>query len=111
MSAPHKKCGCAAIINEKDPRAEIWKEVFGQLVFPLKHPVPFQMSTFPGKMFVAGDPAALSEEEKEKLKSAMASKFGVPKEEIQKSIDDGLIPILFENIGIKICDLHIRCML
>lgn len=106
-----KICGCEAEISEGDPRAEIWREVFGKLAFPLKHPIPFSMETFPGKRFLAGDANALTEEQKERLKSAMARKFGVPKEHIEKSLRDGIIPILDENVSISICNLHIRCMI
>jgi hypothetical protein len=112
MGKDERACGCQAILDEKDPRAGIWKGVFGKLEFPLKHPVPFKMETFPGQLFFAGDSNALSPQEKERFISAMMKKFNVTREHVLTSWDvAGCIPILWENITLKICELHLRCMM
>jgi len=106
-----KPCGCEATVNEDDPRAEIWMKVFGSRTFPLKHPVPVAMQTFPGKRFYMGDAKALSAEQKDRFFEAMMAKFKVTREEVEQSIIDNQIPILAENVIVKICNLHFRCML
>jgi hypothetical protein len=112
MSSDEKPCGCQAILDETDTRAPIWKEVFGKLEFPLEHPIPFKMETFPGQLFFAGDSKALSPEEKERFISAMMKKFNVSREHVETSWDVfGCIPILYEHITLKICELHLRCMM
>lgn len=101
-------CGCKAtiIITEDSSRPDIWLEVLGKLSFPLINPEPFLNETFPGKRFFAGDATALTAHQKKKLIKVMSEKFAISKQDIEKSMEDGLVPILDENIKITFCELH-----
>lgn len=103
-------CGCQAIIQENDPRAELWMSIFGKLSFPLKHPVLMNMGDVVGIGY-EGDASALTSEQRERLIRAMMKKFMVSRREIEETLKDGVIPIKAENVTVSICNLHFRCMI
>jgi hypothetical protein len=103
-------CGCQASISKDDPRAEIWKYVFGELSFPLRHPIPSNMGTVVGTGY-EGDASALTEEQKQRLVKAMTEKFHIPEIEVTKVLDSGIIPIKAIGVSVVICNKHMRAML
>lgn len=110
---PGQPCGCRACLNEQDPRAEIWKEVFGCLEFPLKNPVAIRGNAVgeAGALFLMGDWEALSQAEQDKMIQAMKRKFGVDEQVFRAQIRVfGYVPIKDENITVIVCQKHIRAM-
>jgi hypothetical protein len=110
----YEPCGCLAMLDPKDPRAPLWNKVLGCLEFPLKGPVA--TSGFgpgePEAMFLKGDWMALSAAQKGKIKAAMKERFGASEAEFEEQMKAlGYFPIKDENITVKICGLHTRCML
>jgi len=85
-------CGCKAILSEKDPRAEIWRNVFGCLEFPLCSPMPL-MGKAEGELesrFLRGDWSAL-------VKKGMDQKFLA---EVFKTIaTEKMAQILYDEIA------------
>jgi len=107
-------CGCKAILRENDPRAGIWKKIFGCLEFPLKNPVSTEGAARGegSARFLMGDWAALSWDQKVIMKTEMKKRFNASSFEFDEQIRIlGFVPIKDVNISIKICNLHFRCML
>ena len=105
-------CGCKAILSPEDPRAEIWKAVFGCLEFPLKSP-QFHDAQAEGEQpsrFLKGDWMALSEDQKKRLCYEMKKKFGIGDSVFRAQMSAlGYVPIKDVNIHVLICGLHTRC--
>jgi hypothetical protein len=98
-------CGCEATISESDPRAEIWKYVFGKRSFPLKHPLPVNMGDVDGIGY-EGDATVLTEEQKQRLIEKMTAKFGITKEDVTSVLESGVVPIKAENVIVSWCHQH-----
>ena len=110
---PEQPCGCRACLSEEDPRAEIWKEVFGCLEFPLKNPVAISGNAVgeAGSSFLMGNWEALSVDEQNRMIQAMKRKFGVDEQVFRAQIRVfGYVPIKDENITVIICEKHTRAM-
>jgi hypothetical protein len=99
-------CGCKARINEKDPRAELWKYIFGSLTFPLLGPFLVPMGDVVGYGF-KGDARALTSEQRERLIEKMVEKFHITREEVEEGLKDGVVPIKGEEVIVEICRLHV----
>ena len=112
MDDQGQPCGCEATITDRDPRAEIWIQVFARRSFPIswKLGLYHENSNFPGKRFLNGDVAALSPDQRESLIGTMAAKFRIPPAEVADSLAEGILPILDEGISISFCQLHTRMM-
>jgi len=106
-------CGCKALLNEKDPRAEIWMKVFGKLEFPLQSPVQHlgqAEGEHPDK-FLRGDWSALEPEEQQRLCQAMKDKFRVDDKIFRSQVQTlGYVPIKDVNIHVFICQKHTSMM-
>jgi hypothetical protein len=110
MRAP---CGCKAILNKKDPRAAIWKKVFGCLEFPLLSPIPVLGTALgePTAKFLMGDWEALNFEQKTKMLSEMKKKFGISAQDfVMQNKALGYVPIKDQNVTVVVCQLHTRMM-
>lgn len=107
------ECECYAILNKKDPRAEIWKTIDHDLKMPLKHPLPVKAKWKDGTelMIYEGDPARLTETQRIRLCLEMSNKFGIQYKEVMTDLINGIFPICCENITVSICELHVRCMI
>jgi len=107
-------CGCKAILSEEDPRAEIWRNVFGCLEFPLCSPMPL-MGKAEGELesrFLRGDWSALSPEQQQKLCQEMIIKFGIDDHVFRMQNQAlGYVPINDQNITVVVCQLHTRMMI
>lgn len=119
MSDPNpngKPCGCTAILNPTDHRAEIWQYAYGTLTFPIRldragigyNPLTFDNPNFPSKKFLYGDARQITKEQLQRLGEIISKKFGVPVGEVLKDAKDGIIPILYENITIHFCPKHLN---
>jgi hypothetical protein len=112
--ANYVPCGCLALLDRNDPRAELWKKVLGSLEFPLKGPTRV-MGFGPGEpqaMFLREDWEALTVAQKSKIRAAMRDNFGASEAEFEQQMKTlGYFPIKDENITIRICGLHTRCMM
>jgi len=107
------ECECYAVINERDERAEVWRQVVGrELRVPLKHPVPVRMDGPHGEMkFYEGDPSRLTKKQWYALADAMHIKFGIRWEEVIVDLRMGNLPIKAEGCVVSICHRHVLCML
>lgn len=106
------KCKCYGIISEKDARHEIWIQVDPQAKIPLKHPMLKQFEAGGHKgLFYEGDPARLTEKQKDIMANLLSKKFNISKEEILKDLAKGILPIRADNITVAICELHSRMMI
>jgi len=112
--ASYVPCGCKALLSEKDPKAVIWKAVFGCLEFPLKSPL-HHVGVAHGEFmasFLMGDWEALSLQQQTELINQMREKFGVSLNEFKSQVKAyGYIPIKDTNISVLICQLHTRMMI
>jgi hypothetical protein len=114
MQRSYVPCGCKAHLSESDPRAEIWRAVFGKLEFPLLHPIKHEGQAVGEPLcgFLQGDWNALSEEEQVKLAGEMKKRFGVSEAAfIAQNKAIGYIPIKDVNITVVCCQLHSRMMM
>jgi hypothetical protein len=106
-------CGCKAILDEKDPRAAIWKAVFGCLEFPLKSPLSHfgeAEGEFRARFFM-GDWEALSLQQQNELINQMREKFKVNMNDFADQLNTlHYIPIKDVNINVLVCQLHTRVM-
>ena len=108
-----KNCECVAILDEKDERAEIWKQVCPDLRLPLKSPMPIRGKGPDGEIhrFLECDTDRLTDFQKARLAELMAKKFGLDEKQAFNMIQKGELPIKDENITMMICNLHVRCMM
>jgi hypothetical protein len=100
-------------LSEEDPRAEIWKEVFSKLEFPLKNPISHNGKAVgePRASFLMGDWDALSQDEQNRMIQAMKKKFGVDEQVFRAQIRVfGYVPIKDENITVIWCKKHTRAI-
>ena len=112
--ASYVPCGCKALLNEKDPRAAIWKAVFGKLEFPLLHPIA-NLAQAEGEQlarFLQGDWNALGSSEQVKLAYEMKKRFpGLNDLEfLAQNKALGYIPIKDVNISVILCQRHTRML-
>lgn len=113
-TANYVPCGCKAHLNEKDPRAEIWRNVFGCLEFPLKNPISHigQAEGEHEDRFLYGDWDALSFDQKVKMLIEMKKKFGISEQVFSSQVKAlGYIPIKDQNIDVVICQKHTGMMI
>jgi len=108
-----KNCECVAILNEKDERAEIWKQVCPDLQLPLKHPLPVLAKNNDGEemRFYEGDPERLDDSQKARISELMAKKFDLDEKAVFESLKKGIMPIRADNVTVMICNLHALCMM
>lgn len=109
---PSKKNGNrkGAWASSEDGRSGIWREVFGELYFPIVWPLYISLQAFPGKRFLQGDSQALTSVQEARLSELMAAKFKVPRDEVITNLRAGPIPILDENVSVSFCLRHSRML-
>ena len=104
-------CECYAILDKKDPRYSLWKQVAPNAHIPLKHPVPHRNPHNPDMAFYECDVSRLTEPQKNLIVNLMHKKFKVSKDHIRKRMAKDGLPIRSDNITVVICGLHVRCMM
>lgn len=107
-------CGCKALLDSRDPRAEIWMKVLGCLEFPLQNPLSHEHAAY-GEIgihrFLKGDWAALSLDQQKTLAEEMQRVFKVEPAVFRQQMRAlGFVPIKDVHITVKICSTHLRCM-
>jgi uncharacterized protein YabN with tetrapyrrole methylase and pyrophosphatase domain len=102
-------CECWAHLNEKDPRAELWQQILGDLKIPIKGPFMHRMNGPQGEMiFLMGNVSRLTKEQQEAAIALLAAKFNVSQEKVRSDIESGLLPINAEHCIVEVCPMHMR---
>lgn len=83
-------------------RRREWMKVLGTETVPILSPVPQRadLPNYPNYLVYMVDVAALSTEQRERLVTFLAKKFGVPEAELQRDIETRGVPILAEECTI-----------
>ena len=91
---------CEATISESDPRAELWLYVLGKHSFPLRDSESKDMGPVVGLGY-EGDASALTPDQRMRLIEKMMEKFNLPREEVTKVLDKGVLPIRAEGVTVS----------
>lgn len=89
-------------LNESSPRAEAWRAVFGGLDVPVKSPIPSKAILPVGLSYVyqvALD--KLTPDARRRLVDYLASRFALPREEVDAGLEKEGCPILCEDVSVS----------
>lgn len=91
-----------ATISRESTRYQEWMEVMGDFVIPLKSPFPAPGSA-PGVavgMFYEIDLSAITAEQRARMITHLARKFGFSEEEVASTLDEVGCPILADDVTV-----------
>lgn len=88
-------------LDERSPRADAWRRIYGGLSVPIRGPIPTRALGPDGQEheFYLVETKLLDDEMKERAAQHCATTFGVPLDEVRAAIAAGVLPILAEGVA------------